>query len=144
MVKLLFDKNIYNICMFAFFGAILRILTFIIFSEFLNLESIFSTFIINMVGTLGYGYFVYYHRISENIRKDLLSGFFGSFTTFAIFELDLYFLFDQQKLLLGMIFILLYCFIGIIFFQIGTYYGKKTSLKSHEKMDSGIKFGDGK
>ncbi|MEJ2250054.1 MAG: CrcB family protein [Candidatus Lokiarchaeota archaeon] len=125
MIKSIINAKVFRISLFGFLGAISRLLSFFILSELIFCQSYYLTLLINITGCLGYGFFVHFHKINNIFRKDFLNGFFGAYTTFAMFELDFYFLFTQHTFIFGLGFLLIYSLASIFFYQIGTYLGKK-------------------
>ena len=107
---------------FGFFGAISRS----IFYELLqnSMESHIIVFLINILGSFLLGFGLEYGKTSKTPfysqnYKEILSGFVGSFTTFAMLEYNLYEISDMHLNLLPIFWIILEISLGITFFKFG-------------------------
>lgn len=106
----------------GFLGAILRYLIGLVLSDESQVFP-FSTLIINLIGSflLAWLTTVVFKKISiaSNIKTAIGTGFVGSFTTFSTFSVESVKLFQSNHLFLGVIYVLVSLFGGLILSRLG-------------------------
>ncbi len=84
-----------------------------------------ATFLINLLGSflagLVYGLGAERAVISPELRTGLLVGFCGGFTTFSAAMLQSFLLFDQRKIWMSALYLLMSPVIGVFFAMAGVY-----------------------
>lgn len=113
-------KEVLTVGFWGFFGAISRVLIYECFQN--SLESYFITFSINILGTVFLGYL---NTRSFAYRKEILSGYFGSFTTFATLESEFILISEYHAFLFEILYLGISIGCGLIGFEIGHFIGLK-------------------
>ena len=88
----------------GFLGAILRFLTGTFVQTSAKAEHFpIGTLVVNLIGCFGLSFFFFYLEdkcwVTSHHTAFLLTGFFGAFTTFSTFELELFTSFTKQHFL---------------------------------------------
>ena len=99
-------------------GAILRYLVgLLLFSDFLFP---YATLLVNLVGCYALSYLTSrVFRFSSQLKTAIGTGFIGAFTTFSAFSVDTVKLFEQEKVFLAFIYIVISVVGGIIMSNLG-------------------------
>ena len=120
-------------------GSIMRML--VIKSNIINSNFPFNTFLVNIIGCFLVGILIKYSSdlnkdLSNQINNFLILGFCGGFTTFSAFSVDSLNLFNENKILILMMYSLLStllgifsCYLGIIYLGDGNF--KKILVKKY-------------
>lgn len=114
----------FSIIIGSSFGAISRHLVSKFLSNLNILGIPLSILIINIVGSFLMGVIFQYSQqsdLNENIKLILTTGFLSSFTTFSAFSLEAYLLFNQNKIIEGMLYIIASVLISLLFLYLGIY-----------------------
>jgi CrcB protein len=76
----------------------------------------FPTFVINVTGSFAIGFllilFTDKFPVNDNLRFALMVGFFGAFTTFSTFELEIWGLIKENQMLTAFLYLFLSIVIG--------------------------------
>ncbi len=108
----------------AIAGALSRYYLTIWFANRLGTAFPYGTFLINLSGCLGMGFFVTYAErvaaISPELRLLIAVGFLGSYTTFSTYELDTQKLIQQSDLIPAVFYWVGSAILGVIGIQLGT------------------------
>lgn len=101
-------------------GSILRFLTSVYIARVELYSFPVATFVVNMLGCFIIGLFV--NLIPENnLRFLLITGFCGGFTTFSTFATENIVLFENNQILLAIVYTILSCLLGFGAVALGMY-----------------------
>lgn len=118
-------QNIIAVFIGGGFGAVLRYLSGIYFSNILKITFPISTLFVNILGCfiLGilYIYLIEKVELSPAIKLALTVGFCGGLTTFSTFSLEIYNMIQNSQILYAIIYMLLSLVLGITAVIIGGY-----------------------
>lgn len=121
-------KNLLLVGLGGFFGSIARYLTYLLIDKRITSLFPWSTFAVNVAGSLLLGIImgimIKSTLINDNMRLLLAIGFCGSFTTFSTFAYENMFLYHQKALITALIYTLLSLIVGIAAVFGGYFIGK--------------------
>ena len=105
------------------FGAVLRYATLLFVTEYRDMPSYFATLFANITGFFDVGCVVAFAfsimSFPEPVRVFIMVGLLGSLTSFSIFSLDSYILFQRQDFAILAIYIGASVIVSICFLAIG-------------------------
>lgn len=113
-------KKILIVAVWGFFGAISRVLIYECFHN--SLESYLITFCINLLGSTLLGYL---NTRSFAYRKEIVSGYLGSFTTFATLESEFILISEYHAFMYEILYLGISIGCGIIGYEFGHFIGLK-------------------
>lgn len=131
-------NKIRTVAVYGFFGAICRTLFYEILQIWINPQ--ITTLLVNILGSFLFGFFLKKKTFSKAIPisgnyDEKLSGFFGSFTTFAMLEYNLYEIFYLHNFPITFLWVSFQVIIGLALFKGGTMFSEKLNRLTHNTLE---------